>query len=165
MRLHFNPCGLLLRRSQSPFARLERRSNFSLTRKSPKNFVFGDPNGIRTRVTAVKGQCPNRWTIGSGKRELSSAAKGSLASSNLKEYSLSSKPPSLSSRTHAIFSGPLGRCSFRLSHFIRQPSSGPYPFPYAERNPTPAVTSSKGSFFYRLRRWRRSVGGQCHLLV
>jgi hypothetical protein len=29
------------------------------TRKS------GDPNGIRTRVTAVKGQCPNRWTIGS----------------------------------------------------------------------------------------------------
>jgi hypothetical protein len=24
-----------------------------------------DPNGIRTRVTAVKGQCPNRWTIGS----------------------------------------------------------------------------------------------------
>ncbi len=25
----------------------------------------GDPNGIRTRVTAVKGQCPNRWTIGS----------------------------------------------------------------------------------------------------
>ena len=25
----------------------------------------GDPNGIRTRVTAVKGRCPNRWTIGS----------------------------------------------------------------------------------------------------
>ena len=24
-----------------------------------------DPNGIRTRVTAVKGRCPNRWTIGS----------------------------------------------------------------------------------------------------
>ena len=27
--------------------------------------AHGDPNGIRTRVTAVKGQCPNRWTIGS----------------------------------------------------------------------------------------------------
>ena len=25
----------------------------------------GDPNGIRTRVSAVKGRCPNRWTIGS----------------------------------------------------------------------------------------------------
>jgi hypothetical protein len=29
-----------------------------------------DPNGIRTRVTAVKGRCPNRWTIGSGKTEI-----------------------------------------------------------------------------------------------
>ena len=28
-------------------------------------FESSDPNGIRTRVTAVKGQCPNRWTIGS----------------------------------------------------------------------------------------------------
>jgi len=28
-----------------------------------------DPNGIRTRVTAVKGQCPNRWTIGSINRK------------------------------------------------------------------------------------------------
>ena len=25
----------------------------------------GDPNGIRTRVTPVKGECPNHWTIGS----------------------------------------------------------------------------------------------------
>lgn len=25
----------------------------------------GDPTGIRTPVTAVKGRCPNRWTIGS----------------------------------------------------------------------------------------------------
>jgi hypothetical protein len=29
-------------------------------------FKTGDPNGIRTRVTAVKGRCPNRWTMGSG---------------------------------------------------------------------------------------------------
>jgi hypothetical protein len=27
-----------------------------------------DPNGIRTRVTAVKGRCPNRWTIGSDEK-------------------------------------------------------------------------------------------------
>jgi hypothetical protein len=26
--------------------------------------VFGVPDGIRTRVTAVKGRCPNRWTTG-----------------------------------------------------------------------------------------------------
>ena len=25
---------------------------------------FGDPNGTRTRVTALKGLCPNRWTMG-----------------------------------------------------------------------------------------------------
>ena len=26
--------------------------------------LIGVPNGIRTRVTAVKGRCPNRWTMG-----------------------------------------------------------------------------------------------------
>ena len=26
--------------------------------------MFGVPDGIRTRVTAVKGRCPNRWTTG-----------------------------------------------------------------------------------------------------
>jgi hypothetical protein len=25
---------------------------------------FGVPDGIRTRVTAVKGRCPNHWTTG-----------------------------------------------------------------------------------------------------
>ena len=25
---------------------------------------IGVPDGIRTRVTAVKGRCPNRWTTG-----------------------------------------------------------------------------------------------------
>ena len=28
---------------------------------------FGDPNGARTRVTGVKGRCPNHWTMGSPK--------------------------------------------------------------------------------------------------
>ena len=35
------------------------------------HFQSGDPNGIRTRVTAVKGQCPNRWTIGSREKSRS----------------------------------------------------------------------------------------------
>ena len=39
---------------------------FKLTKNHQKK--FGDPNGIRTRVTAVKGRCPNRWTIGSVER-------------------------------------------------------------------------------------------------
>ncbi len=33
-------------------------------KKKPKKQI-GDPTGIRTRVPAVKGRCPNRWTIGS----------------------------------------------------------------------------------------------------
>ena len=40
--------------------RSNRGSNVLRTRQGT-----GDPNGIRTRVTAVKGRCPNRWTIGS----------------------------------------------------------------------------------------------------
>ncbi len=43
------------------------RSQYScgLKRETPPK-KKSDPNGIRTRVTAVKGRCPNRWTIGSG---------------------------------------------------------------------------------------------------
>lgn len=33
--------------------------------KVPLREIGGDPTGIRTRVTGVKGRCPNRWTIGS----------------------------------------------------------------------------------------------------
>ena len=39
-------------------------------KESVKFVKASDPNGIRTRVTPVKGECPNHWTIGSflGKR-------------------------------------------------------------------------------------------------
>ena len=54
--------------------RLELRSN------SPAAIAkeIGDPNGIRTRVTAVKGRCPNRWTIGS-KETVSMAISARIA--------------------------------------------------------------------------------------
>jgi hypothetical protein len=36
---------------------------------------FGVPKGIRTPVTAVKGRCPNRWTMGTTSLLLSSMAQ------------------------------------------------------------------------------------------
>ena len=41
---------------------------------------YGDPNGIRTRVSAVKGRCPDRWTIGSVGSRGSCGGKGWVAS-------------------------------------------------------------------------------------
>lgn len=37
--------------------------------KVPLREIGGDPTGIRTRVTGVKGRCPNRWTIGSSQEK------------------------------------------------------------------------------------------------
>ena len=36
--------------------------------------LLGVPDGIRTRVTAVKGRCPNRWTTGTRGLERNSGA-------------------------------------------------------------------------------------------
>ncbi len=38
-----------------------------------------DPNGIRTRVTPVKGECPNHWTIGSFGNELANMGSAGAA--------------------------------------------------------------------------------------
>ena len=48
-------------RFQTPFHKRQILSSISLN----ESRQIGDPNGIRTRVSAVKGRCPNRWTIGS----------------------------------------------------------------------------------------------------
>ena len=52
---------------QKPIRGLDRLQSQYLSASTGESDTFesGDPNGIRTRVTAVKGQCPNRWTIGS----------------------------------------------------------------------------------------------------
>jgi hypothetical protein len=47
-----------------------RKNGWTVTTLPSVNYVTGDPNGIRTRVTAVKGRCPRplddrvlKWTV------------------------------------------------------------------------------------------------------
>ena len=62
----------------------------------------GDPNGIRTRVTAVKGRCPNRWTIGSQKSGALCDAGSGVASGKFGRYPDRTSPSRPCPRSHSI---------------------------------------------------------------